>query len=111
MRWVSSPETEMNDHIMDRNELRRTLAALWWTPTALGGALDCTPRTVNRWLDGSYTVPTPIAVWLRDLVSLHAAHPAPGSWRGQSVAVERAVRYCAHCGHPPDDHPFRHPFV
>ena len=51
----------MNDQIMDPAELRRTLAALFWTPTSLSSALDCTPRTVARWLAGSYTVPAPVA--------------------------------------------------
>lgn len=77
----------MNDQIMDPAELRRTLAALFWTPTSLSSALDCTPRTVARWLAGSYTVPAPVASWLRELAHLHALNPAPESWRGQSVAV------------------------
>lgn len=77
----------MNDPIMSPADLRRVLAALFWTPTSLSSALDCTPRTVARWLAGSYTVPEDVAAWLRRLVALHAAHPAPESWRGQSVAV------------------------
>lgn len=77
----------MNDQIMDPQELRRALAALAWTPTSLSNVLDCTPRTVARWLAGSYTVPPDVAAWLRRLVWLHAIHPAPESWRGQSVAV------------------------
>lgn len=88
MRWASSLETEMNDQIMDRDELRRALAALWWTPTTLSSALNCTPRTVKRWLEGHYTVPSPVAAWLRQLVDLHAQHPAPDGWRGHSVAIE-----------------------
>jgi hypothetical protein len=80
----------MNDELMRPEELRETLAALHWKPTALSRMLGCVPRTVQRWLRGKYTVPNDVAVWLRRLGHLHAGRPAPDSWRGQSVKIDRA---------------------
>jgi transcriptional regulator with XRE-family HTH domain len=67
---------------------RDALSTLCWSQRTLAQRLGVSHQTVNRYADGSRTIPADVACWLEELANFVAANPPPERRAPAQVVIE-----------------------